>query len=139
MVNFELLKEAYAIIDGIPKRRFDLDRLAVPKRPGKHSDEQPLRAECGSVACAMGWLAMHPLFRAMGLWVSRRGVLYLNSVEVDYDYAAARVFNLDRRDAANLFCQATVFEEEEFGDHKSIWQTRVRLFLEQHHQLYWQL
>jgi hypothetical protein len=133
MVNFELLKEAYAIIDGIPKRRFNLNRLAVPKQidGNHHRAGQPLRAECGSIACAIGWLAMHPTFNAMGLWINQRGVLFLGTEAVKYDWAARYIFGLDRYDAVEIFTNA----EYERGDHKSIWQARVRSFLEQHHQL----
>jgi hypothetical protein len=131
VVNYELLKEAYAIIDGIPKRRFNLNRIAVPKH--KHDDgDKPMRARCGSIGCAIGWLAMHPTFNAMGLWVDRQGRLHLGTETTDFVWAARYIFGLDSYDAIEIFTEASKYER---GDHKSIWRTRVRSFLEQHHQL----
>jgi hypothetical protein len=55
--NFELLRDAFAIIDGIPKRAFDLDMWRT-KGAGP---------SCGTIACAGGWLAMHPAMNERGL------------------------------------------------------------------------
>lgn len=57
--NTELLRKAYAIIAGIPEHRFDLVDFVSSGTPNPN--------DCGTIACAAGWLAMHPDFCALGL------------------------------------------------------------------------
>ena len=59
--TYPLLREAYAIIDGIPDDRFNLRTYANSTDPN----------HCGTIACAVGWLAMHPTFNALGLTLRR--------------------------------------------------------------------
>jgi len=56
--NFELLRRAFEIIDGIPEHRFNLSRWTS----GLGSENN-----CGTIACAGGWLMRHPEFNARGL------------------------------------------------------------------------
>jgi hypothetical protein len=60
--NRELFIEAYEILDGIPDERFNLSEIANKKE-----------LDCGTLACGMGWLAMHPKFQALGLTLEEAG------------------------------------------------------------------
>lgn len=59
-VRKENLAVAYSIIGGIPAKNFHLDRFSTS------SDRHP-KPTCGTIGCALGWLAMHPYFVAQGL------------------------------------------------------------------------
>ncbi len=134
--NFELLKDAYAIIDGIPDAAINLARI-VSKGGRKPS--------CGTIACAAGWLGFHPKMRAAGLKTqhNRLDNYYQMTYRGEHDagayvYAMSEAFGLGRRDASELFNGRQSSEKE--GDFaklsdKQIWLRRVREFLKQHNQL----
>lgn len=62
--NYELLKQAYAIIDGIPETAIALG--------GIRTKEGATLAE-GTVCSPEGWLALHPTFNEHGLTMSADG------------------------------------------------------------------
>jgi hypothetical protein len=65
MAKIELLKEAYAIIDGIPEQAFDLEKIIT---------DGGTSVGCGTVACAAGWLSIHPKFgKLLGADVTLNG------------------------------------------------------------------
>lgn len=47
--GFDLLRDCAAIVGGIPEDKFNL---------GTYGEATP----CGTIACAAGWLCMHPVF-----------------------------------------------------------------------------
>jgi hypothetical protein len=55
--NFERLRDAFAILDGLPEEAI---KLWTWREKGR-------KPECGTIACAAGWLAMHPAMNALGL------------------------------------------------------------------------
>jgi len=119
--NFERLRQAFAIIDGIPARVFNLDAWVS-------RDNGP---QCGTIACAGGWLAMHPDMHALGLTRGFDGSPRLR-YETGSD-ALARLFD----------CTPQIFSGAGYGykdlearyrrrlTHKKLWKRRVlRLFQE---------
>lgn len=134
--NYELLRDAYAIIDGIPPRKIDLD--AIQESKGES-------LTCGTICCAAGWLALHPQFQALGLNMTHdpahffhpRAWVTFNGNDHDGDYAAvmSRVFRITDDEAVELFGCAG----ESPYDHsmrrnatdKSLFLNRVRSFLKE--------
>lgn len=109
-MNLELLKDAYAIIDGIPDKFFNLNTWV--------EDACELGGGgCGTIACAGGWLAMHPKFNELGLkfkWTRGQGrgnneryMTYKGFPEApgaeDNHEVLARVFGITRHQSHNLF------------------------------------
>jgi len=130
--NWELLKDAYAILDGIPERAIYLD--CIRKRG-------PRSQGCGAIACGIGWLGMHPKFQALGVKTVGEG--YRSRVEVngtreDYVDAAAALFNIEKTNGKNLFSSAGNSDYDPAGDwgwhcpadqHKEVLLRRFRHFL----------
>lgn len=125
--NYELLKDAYAIIGGIPEEAFDLD--AITTHEGKN-------ISCGTICCAIGWLGHHPQFRALGLKTGKTGVLTFKDKPEFFEYAAAEIFNISQEQALNLFGHNRVGG---MFSHKKIWMCRVKTFLKIRGQLKSQL
>lgn len=129
--DFELLKDAYAIIDGIPETAIALDRLQTAK--GESLDK-------GTICSPAGWLAQQPKFRELGLWLSEDGTqLVLNGEESDKESPApimARLFSLEQSDADRLFADRytyTLGDDSGLSD-KRLWLREVREFLKEHGQ-----
>jgi hypothetical protein len=122
--NWELLKDAYEIADGIPAENFNLNEW-------RRRDEG---ASCGTIACAAGWLSLHPKFRALGLDYKDvpghgRQITFRNDYHFD---AIAELFNITGAQAYQLFGQAS---EVPYRAHKELFLSRLRKFLERHGQL----
>ncbi|MFW6855296.1 hypothetical protein ACODYM_28815 [Burkholderia gladioli] len=130
--NFELLRDAFAIIDGIPDQAFRLD--AWVKRRGDALD-------CGTIACAGGWLAQHPKFTRMGLTLNFSGDFArpeLHNRARDYQ-ALSQMFSLRRGDEVDIFApRHTGYKDDELSlsqhyalSDQKLWKRRVlRLFQE---------
>ncbi|KVQ35726.1 hypothetical protein WK03_35245 [Burkholderia cepacia] len=125
--NFELLRDAFAIIDGIPDSSLN---LATWRQKGR-------KHECGTLACAAGWLAMHPDMNELGL---STGIPYdgMPLFEASSGFSALReFFGLDFH-SQNIFEGAGYgYKDGELGDlrkdmtDKQLWKRRVlRLFQE---------
>jgi|GEM_PF-1759375 len=136
--KYELLKDAYAIIDGIPDKVVNLNHVVSEK--GESLD-------CGTIACAAGWLGMHPKFNKLGLSVVQGGLggfrLHLDSGSAAdnaraYSGQMAKVFNLPHADALKLF-NARQYHERAGGwralTDKQVWLRRVREYLKEEGQL----
>lgn len=125
--NFELLKDAYAIIDGLPDENVNLNSW-------RRTD---CGATCGTIACAAGWLSLHPQFEALGLRYDKGRENIVLDQSVHYGWAAlAQVFSLTNSDAQHLFRGAYL---EPVRTHREIFLERVRTFLSDHGQLKEQL
>ena len=125
--NFDLIKDAYAIIDGIPETAIDLDQL-VSKRGET--------LEHGTVCSPAGWLAQHPRFSELGLALADddSGLLPLDAPPT---VILARVFGLEPGDAEHLFSDRNTYtlgDDSGLSD-KRLWLREVREFLKQHGQL----
>ena len=115
--NFKLLRRAAEIIDGIPDNRFNLDTVFE-------------KGHCGTIGCAMGWLAHHPEFNKLGYTYSF-GQVRINSNIVDIFTAAERLFHIQHGDAYGLFVGVHVHHSR---NHKVLFRQRVIRFLEKHGQ-----
>lgn len=130
--DFELLKDAYAIIDGIPETAIALDQLQTARGE---------LLEKGTVCSPVGWLAQHPKFMERGLALSEDGThLMLHGVPADsdsYAYVMARIFDLQQVDAERLFADRrtyTLGDDSGLSD-KRLWLHEVREFLKAHGEL----
>jgi hypothetical protein len=130
--NFELIKDAYSIIDGIPETAIDLDRLVSARGE---------TLEHGTVCSPAGWLAQHPQFNALGLTIADDDSRLLLSGEPPVDESQAvilaRVFGLEPGDAEHLFADRSTYtlgDDSGLSD-KRLWLREVREFLRQHGQV----
>jgi len=130
--NFELIKDAYAIIDGIPETAIDLDKLV--SRRGE-------TLEHGTVCSPAGWLAQHPRFVELGLTLADDDIALQLAGEPPMDEPPAvilsRIFGLAPGDAEHLFSnrQAYTLGDDSGLSDKRLWLREVREFLKQHGHL----
>ncbi len=135
--TIELLKQAHAIIDGIPDRYINLSHWIE----GYASDGgiieciKELSCEEVSCGCAGGWLALHPEMRALGLlmWFGVpdlragperfRAVANVGAGYWDGMWALAAFFGLSYVEARDLFKGSGDAEQAE---HKQLWLARCR-------------
>lgn len=134
-MNFELLKDAAAIIDGIPVKAFNLEQICKSKGE---------TLSCGTVACAAGWLSLHPTFAkkikplvktdAFGnteiVWNLRDG--YSTCF---YGDAMSELFNIPHDDAKTLFGQSEIYNDGSGQSHKKEFRKRIVAYLRHHGQL----
>ena len=119
----ELLRDAFAIIDGIPDAAI---RFGFPRsRKGPALDD-------GTVCSPEGWLAQHPQFAALGLRLSDDGTLILfdgeGSANATPALPMARALDIPLDEAMRLFGareEFTLNPDSPFTD-KQLWQQRVR-------------
>ncbi|RZI42338.1 hypothetical protein EGT07_14090 [Herbaspirillum sp. HC18] len=130
--NFELLKDAYAIIDGIPETAIDLDMLCSAWGES---------LEHGTICSPAGWLAQHPKFMELGLSMSGDGTRLLLDGEASEGESAPeilrRIFGLEIEDARRLFADRNMYtlgDDSGLSD-KRLWQREVRGFLKHHGQV----
>lgn len=122
----ELLREAYAIIDGIPD---ELIAFGPPRRlKGPSLDN-------GTVCSPEGWLAQHPAFIERGLALSGDGMAVLFKGEgyfkLSQAYPMAQVFGIPLDEASRLFglvSERSRIEGRVLTD-KEVWQQRMREYL----------
>lgn len=126
--DFELIKDAYAIIDGIPETAIDLDQLQTARGE---------TLERGTICSPAGWLAQHPKFLELGLSLSEDGSrLLLNGEPAETDSPAqvmAQVFRLRPVDAERLFADRNTYtlgDDSGLSD-KRLWLHEVREFLKE--------
>ena len=115
--NYELLREAYAILGGIPTRAINLD-LVVTKESGNLS--------CGTIACGIGWLAHHPKFQYLGLEYKKHNGLHYKGRFIGYSDAGSRVFGISYHEANALFRPAPSGKNVH---HKNMLLNRIKKFL----------
>lgn len=146
MPNFELLRKAAAIIDGIPSQLFVLNELARQDGSFRNCEEAMQAKLCGTIGCAIGWLGMHPDFNALGLQVSPATAIFgdvLYSGEPRGCFTAASLlFNVTYSEACDLFTShgESVFDDDMFKDSssnptsKQLFKNRIRMFLTKYDQ-----
>lgn len=125
-MKIKLLRQAYAIIDGIPDNRINLDVICRGPEKGN-------AGHCGTIACAAGWLAMHPKFIKRGMYIDEDGQLDLKDGLhwYDWDDILSIVFDCSVSTANKLF-GPTWYDEDTGKTEKQIWQKRVRKYLKKH-------
>jgi hypothetical protein len=99
---------AYEILSGIPENRFNLDRIV---QVSSYRSKTPNPASCGTIGCGIGWLLMHPRYKARGFKLtetaeetlmkspSRRAQMSPG----EYRFIGADMFNIDVDVAQDLF------------------------------------
>lgn len=119
--DYELLKDAYAIVDGIPEAAI---AIGLPC-----SKIGPTLSE-GTVCSPEGWLALHPSFIELGLSISADGrSLEFNGEQESVASAMAKVFRMPEEEAAQLFGGRTADIGDESNSSmsdKQFWQMRIR-------------
>ncbi|WP_136418996.1 hypothetical protein [Herbaspirillum sp. ST 5-3] len=128
--DFELLKDAYAIIDGIPETAIALGQLQTARGAS---------LEHGTICSPAGWLAQHPKFTALGLSLEgEQLVLQGEPTETGSPaHILARVFALEEPDAERLFSDRNTYtlgDDSGLSD-KRLWLHEVREFLKEHGQI----
>ena len=125
--TYSLLRDAYQIIDGIPESNFAL-KYWLDEDSWKKAEP-----DCGTIACAAGWLALHPDMKKLGLTRDQMGTpMYLDMDGYD---ALAAVFGINWQDARNLFGTRGMSRLDEPREgtvmmtDKKLWMYRVRQFL----------
>jgi hypothetical protein len=105
--TIELLCDAHAIVDGIPIERLDLSSFQSDwSDDGRGYARATREIHCGTMCCAAGWLALHPMFRRRGLTTSSGGEPQLTR---SYDHyvpvfqTLADFFGLTTQEAEYLF------------------------------------
>lgn len=140
--KIELIKDAYAIVDGVPDKNLNLRyfltkgnlrrRYEVPKYYLK-----PLMADCGTIACAAGLIAMHPGMVARGLKLLHNerpgGFAPAFGSLRGYD-ALSEFFGLSYHEVSYLFGSRgeSSYDDQLFTPtmtDKQLWLARVRTFL----------
>jgi hypothetical protein len=138
MANLEKLKDAYAILDGIPTHKLNLNEVL-----GSFSGD----LSCGTIACGAGWLSLHPTFLSdtrvsaeMGQfrcgerlqWKIRHAALTNSRVltTTGYSLAMALVFDIDYDDANRLFAPAEC--RDQLYNHKAILLARLHAYIKHH-------
>lgn len=134
---YELLRQAYAIIDGIPDDRFNLGSWQFD--PTTYGPDGEVHS-CGMLACAGGWLCMHPTFNALGLHAMygcggapESGNEGATGYAVGFS-ALGNTLGLTFEQAYQLFtCRGDASFDMHNDIHgltdKQLWQARVRHFL----------
>ena len=123
-----LIRQAYAIVDGIPSNRIKLSKIATHRNPNNSR----------TVACPAGWIAMHPMFMSLGLDLKyHKEVGYILTLpgETDkwWDQILSQVFNIPVSDAARIFGPRGHVHDFTntitYTSDKEVWQRRVHRFL----------
>lgn len=131
-IQVELLKDAYAIIGGIPDQLINLENIRSHVGPS---------LDCGTICCGIGWLAQHPQFNALGLELYRHltigGMVQLHGQPIFYREAASRLFGITKIEAAQLFDPVAVLpklERQRIASigHKNELLNRIMKLLESH-------
>lgn len=135
MIDFAFLREMAAVIDGIPPERFNLNVIATAGSPN-----DPVAASgCGTIACALGWIALHPAARARGVRAKGSHHLQLHGKLAPLHEVATHLFGLGYEDGKGLFRSAGgsligKFPNPNGAEHKDIFRKRVTAFLARHGQ-----
>jgi hypothetical protein len=128
--KYSLLRDAYAVIDGIPEAQFNLESI-IRRRSGIN--------ECRTIACAAGWLSIHPTFGpllkaevdgSLVNWRTERGPTG------HFVTALSEPLGLTPDETRRLFGMREYYEPVEEGrvpgaylSDKELWKARVRNFL----------
>lgn len=124
------LEIAYRILGGIPDEQVNLN--SVISKPGRTVKGKPF---CGTIACGLGWLCMHPRYIKRGF-----GVRYKNKLVVDFktpshpnwedmmDFVmvAREMFGIPSHGALLIFGPTTRDDKP----HKAILLERIKNYLE---------
>lgn len=135
-MNIERLKQAIAIIEAIPDEKVNLRTWQRQKNIYDATVTKMEDVSCGTLACAAGWLVLHPDMQAQGLKVGLSGNPVYNNGrrQLINFYALATFFDIRDVEADSLFQSRNSSEmrggNEDLTD-KQIWLQRANRLLEQ--------
>jgi hypothetical protein len=143
-MDIELFKDAIAIISGIPDKHVRLD--SWQDRTGRKGPLKPLRIiensdeiKCNTLACAAGWLSLHPAMQALGLHPDRESGGEPVFGFHDGYYALADFFGITRNEAIELFGARDPLDASMYGEDltdKELWLRRAHFLLAKY-QIKW--
>ena len=135
-MNVTRLKQAIAIIEAVPDEQLNL-KTWQRSYNGVDYISANAQATCGTIACAAGWLALHPEMHAQRLSAGNGGLPVYQNEDGLYSTqfrALARFFDLSVYEANRLFEPRTGFEcsdpSQSLYTDKEIWLKRANRFLE---------
>jgi hypothetical protein len=134
-MNFERMNQAIAIIKDIPD-----DQLSLlywqhePEAENETFARDMAQTNCGTLACAAGWLSLHPAMQEQGLFADRDGEpIHLLGTKRRYGFnALAQFFDLLISEAEGLFGQRQEGEGGEEMTDKQVWLLRAENLIAQH-------
>jgi hypothetical protein len=126
MANYALLKRAYTVLEVIPEKQIDLGVVLKVGRVPK---------SCGTIACGLGHLGLHPYFRALGFRTTKEASIKWHGKPYSWESAAAEMFDISNVDALKLFRVAHFSEKASWGSDKDVLLHRLRSYLEKEAQL----
>lgn len=136
-MNFERMQQAVAIIRDIPDDQLSL-LYWQHEPPGENETfaRNIGQTNCGTIACAAGWLALHPAMQEQGLYADGDGEPMFQSPIIDRNwpkkygfFALSIFFDITKDEASELFGQRSDAdgnddEEPELSD-KQVWLMRA--------------
>ncbi len=129
MPHFAALRRVNQIVQSLPKNQVNMNLIFdddanvnfAKVKTGEYK-------ECGAVCCAIGWAALDPYFRKRGLKIKKNGDLYFGGDEMDYDFAAAQLFDITPFTARDLFGPWVGGSR----DHRKVFESRLKQFFADH-------
>lgn len=133
-MNVTRFKRAIEIIEELPDSQLDLKVWQKAHDAWAGYIGSNTKATCGTIACAAGWLALHPEMQEQGLSAGYCGQPRYSGMDIPHNgfRALELFFDIFREDADFLFQSRTIYEStfgrEQFTD-KQIWLQRAKQFL----------
>jgi hypothetical protein len=127
-INWPLLRRAVEIVDGIPKKHFNLDYTMRGRGFMDEIRTAEQAVSCRSIGCAMGWLGLHPEMQAEGLQTTETGLTF-KGVQRPYSVAGEHLFGMNYYEARDLF---GITHDGDAS--KKIFRQRVRKFFKRYNQ-----
>jgi hypothetical protein len=133
-MNFELFDKAVDFIASREDKQLNLGNWQAFK---PHITPSSAAVNCGTIACAGGWIALNPEFEALGMSAGSFGAPRFRGLS-SYD-ALAKLFDISINDARDLFYFKTSEDTETFGESafdimtdRQLWLSRARLLREKY-------
>ena len=134
-IRFDRLRSLHAFLNSLPSDQIHLNSVV---RNASEVDMKKVKAgesaDCGAIACAMGWAGLMPEFRAEGLvWKRKLTQLEVDGQHLTYDEAAVKFFELPSvKCAVSLFGVLSNHEEMANLDSKQAFSIRLNTFFIAH-------
>ncbi|HXP50985.1 MAG TPA: hypothetical protein VN922_13585 [Bacteroidia bacterium] len=124
-MNKKRLIKAYSILKTIPQGNLD---LRTWKAPG-----YSIKPTCNTIACAAGWLSMHPDFAGEGLISATNGTPFYETPTGKFKYfgydAMAKFLGISEKDSERLF--QPNLNRDNRNDKRTVLRRFQRFFAEQ--------
>jgi hypothetical protein len=134
-MKIELFKDAVAIIRGIPEERFDLETWQTRRMASRLVDtgfQKISHISCNTIACAAGWLSLHPTIQARGMQVNPSSGCPMFQGHWGYS-AYAKLFGITEDESEALFQQRpAAFGPGPRINDRDVWVNRALELLAKH-------